>query len=124
MIPSSFVSRHKSNGILLFGLLVSRGLKGTGLLSTLNLNFICGLSTLRPCTKILLLLTTCDLSLESDTKALGITDRLLFLKAPSNVSILRFYKNKFIIFIIKKKNCIHFTTRSKIVSFPSSISSN
>jgi len=87
MIPSSFVSRHKSKGILLFGLTVRRGLNGTGLLSILKLNFICGLSTLRPCTKILFLLVTWD-SLESDTKALGMTDRLLFLKAPSNISIL------------------------------------
>jgi len=143
MIPSSFVSRHKSNGILLFGLLVRRGLNGTGLLSTLNLNLICGLSTLRPCTKILFLFT-CELSLESDTKALGITDRLLFLKAPFNVSILWFCKYKFtnidkynylytnpllfityyLLVLLMKKNRIKFTKRSKIVSFPSSISSN
>lgn len=88
MIPSSFVSRHKSNGILLFGLLLRRGLNGTGLLSTLILNFICGLSTLRPCTSNLFLLAVCDWSLESDTNILGVTDTLLDLKEPFNVSIL------------------------------------
>lgn len=88
MIPSSFVSKHKSNGILLFGLLVSRGLNGTGLLSTLILNFICGLSILRPCTNILFLFAVCVLSVDSDTKALGVTDTPTFLKDPFNVSIL------------------------------------
>lgn len=88
MIPSSFVSRHKSNGILPFGLLLRIGLNGTGLLSTFILNFICGLSTLRPCTSNLFLCAICDWSLESDTKILGVTDTLLFLKAPFNVSIL------------------------------------
>lgn len=40
MTPSSFVSKHKSNGNLLLGLQLRSGLNGTGLLSTLVLNFI------------------------------------------------------------------------------------
>lgn len=88
MSPSSFVSKHKSNAMLLFGLLVRRGLNGTGLLSTLVLNFICGLSILRPCTNILFLLAFCALSADSDTKALEAIVTSIFLKDPFNVSIL------------------------------------
>lgn len=98
MIPSSLVSKHKSKGILLFGLLVRRGLNGTGLLSTLILNFICGLSILRPCTNILFLFAACVLSVVSDTKALGVTDTPTFLKDPFNVSILCVYKKIYILF--------------------------
>lgn len=90
MIPSSFVSRHKSNGTLLFGLQLSRGLNGTGLLSTLILNFICGLSTLRPCTNTLFFPAFCDVSLVSDTKIFGVTDKAVLLKEPLSLSILWF----------------------------------